>query len=66
LEYEQASSLNWILVANGQTERDSELPPSELKRDLLIRHQYELGNEPYRDDQKQAVTKGRGEQRLQA
>ena len=43
-----------------------ELPPSKLKRDLLIRHQDELGNEPYRDDQKQVVTKGRGEQRLQA
>jgi hypothetical protein len=35
-----------MLVANGQTERDSELLASRFKLDLCIRHQSQCEDEP--------------------
>ena len=40
LDVKQVDTLKLMLVANGKTERHSELPTSEFEFDFCIRHQH--------------------------
>jgi hypothetical protein len=65
-QFKQASTLKVVWVANSKIKLELGCLKLKITLTFTIRLQHQSGREPYRDDQKQVGTKGRGEQRLQA